>query len=51
MRKRFLQAMAAYVAIAIFAIFALTGPFRIIILILMAGFAAKTWIHYLRIGQ
>ena len=48
MNRRFLYAMLAYAALAILAVFTLDGIIRIATLILLAGFALKTYLAVLK---
>jgi len=43
-RKRFTWALAAYAAIGVAAWFTLDGQLRLIVLILLAVFALKSWV-------
>lgn len=51
MEKRFWPAMAAFAALGTLAALTLTGPVRGATLVLLAGFAVKTWIALLRHRQ
>ena len=44
MKKTLSAALSAYAALALLAVFTLDGPFRIAILVFLAGLAVKTWI-------
>jgi hypothetical protein len=48
MQRRFLWAMAAYGALALFVTFALDGKFRLVLWIFLGGLALKTVIAYKR---
>ena len=50
-REKFKLGIAAYAVLAALAGLTLRGPFRIAVLILLAGLAAKTWIGILRDGS
>jgi hypothetical protein len=46
MKKRFLQTMAAYAVLAIIALLTVRGTILEVILIVLGGLAAKTWIAW-----
>jgi hypothetical protein len=46
--RRLLLAMAAYVVLAGLAFISLKGEFRLVVLIIFGGLAAKTWIGHLK---
>jgi hypothetical protein len=48
MNRRFLYAMLTYAALAILAAFTLDGLIRIATLVLLAGFAVKTYLAVLK---
>ena len=48
MNRRFFSAMATYVALAILAVFTLDGLIRIATLVLLGGFALKTYLAVLK---
>ena len=48
MNRRFLYAMLTYVALAILAVFTLDGLIRIATLVLLGGFAFKTYLAVLK---
>ena len=48
MNRRFLYAMLTYVALAILAVFTLDGLIRIATLVLLGGFALKTYLAVLK---
>lgn len=43
-----LAAFSVYAALALAAVLTLDGPVRLVTLVFLGGFAAKTWIAYLR---
>ena len=43
--SRLAAALAAYAIISLLAAFTLTGKFRIVVWIFMAGLAVKSWVH------
>ncbi len=50
-REKLKWGIAAYAVLAALAGLTLRGPFRIAVLILLAGLAVKTWIGILRDGS
>ena len=48
MNRRFLYAMLTYAALAILAVFTLDGVIRIATLVLLGGFALKTYLALLK---
>jgi hypothetical protein len=45
-KKRLLGALASFALLAVIALIVLQGPFRTIVLILIAALAVKSWIGY-----
>ncbi len=48
MRRRFLYAMLTYAALAVLAVFTLDGLIRAATLVLLGGFAVKTYLAVLK---
>ncbi len=51
MKKRYYAALGCYALLALAAYFQLNGEVRVVIWILLAGLAAKTWIHKKRLNS
>jgi chromate transport protein ChrA len=50
-KRRLQQALLSLSILALVGLFVLQGPFRMIVLIFLAGLAVKSWIAYLRERQ
>lgn len=50
MNKRFYAAMGCYATLAVGAYFQLSGEVRVLLWVVLAGLAAKTWIHKKRLS-